>query len=337
MRVLLVFIDGVGVGRPGAHNPFDGAPLRLLAPLAGGPPDDRVAFTAIDATLGHPGLPQSATGQGALFTGEDAVAVAGGHREGYPTRAVGELLLRSSFLARARAAGKRAAFLNAFDGQRAALVRDASRLWGRSQEGGKAGRTEGEESAPDQTFPPSRLPVQSNKARRVRASASALAALAGGGELRTIDDARAGRAVTFDFTGEVLRAYGIDAPARSLEGAARTLAGAASELDLALFETFLTDKAGHAQDVGWARHEIARVERFLAALVDAVDPREQLVVVTSDHGNLEDLSTRSHTRAPVPLMAFGAGAHEFARGARSLLDVAPRALSAIGAAPPDTA
>lgn len=302
MRVLLVFIDGIGVGRPGAHNPFDGAPLRLLAPLAGGPHDDRVAFTAIDATLGHPGLPQSATGQSALFTGEDAVAVAGGHREGYPTRAVGELLLRASFLARARAAGKRAALLNAFDAQRAALIRDASNRW-----------------------------------RSVRASASALAALAGGGELRTIDDARAGRAVTFDFTGEVLRAYGIDAPARSLEGAARTLAEAASELDLALFETFLTDKAGHAQDVGWARHEIARVERFLAALLDAVEPREQLVVVTSDHGNLEDLSTRSHTRAPVPLMAFGAGAHEFVRRARSLLDVAPRALLAIGAAPSDTA
>lgn len=318
MRVLLVFVDGIGVGRPGAHNPFDGAPLRLLAPLAGGPPDERLAFTPIDATLGHPGLPQSATGQGALFTGEDAIAVAGGHREGYPTRAVGELLLRSSFLARARAAGKRAAFLNAFDAHHAALIRDASRHWGGSREGGKAGR-------------------KSSKARPVRASASALAALAGGGELRTIDDARAGRAVTFDFTGEVLRAYGVDAPARSLEGAARTLADAASELDLALFETFLTDKAGHAQDVGWARHEIARVERFLAALVDAVDPREQLVVVTSDHGNLEDLSTRSHTRAPVPLMAFGAGAHDFARGARSLLDVAPRALSAIGAAPPDTA
>jgi phosphopentomutase len=151
-------------------------------------------------------------------------------------------------------------------------------------------------------------------------------------------DARAGRAVTFDFTGEVLRAFGVPAPRRSIEDAARTLAAAAREVDLAVFETFLTDKAGHAQDVGWARHEIARVERFLAALLDAVDPRDTLVVVTSDHGNLEDLSTRSHTRAPVPLMAAGGGTGEesaacaFVRGARSLRDVAPRLLSAIGAA-----
>jgi hypothetical protein len=302
--VLLVFVDGVGLGRPGAHNPFDGAPVRVLAPLGGAPGagdgDPRVALRAIDATLGHPGLPQSATGQGALFTGEDAVAVAGGHREGTPTPAVGALLLRASVLSRARAAGKRAALLNAFEPSRAAALSRMARG----------------EQAPT---------------RRFRPSATALAALAGGGRLRTLDDARAGRAVTFDFTGEVLRAFGVDAPARSLGEAARILAAAAGEVDLALFETFLTDKAGHAQDMAWARHEIARVERFLAELLDAVDPREQLVVVTSDHGNLEDLSTRSHTRAPVPLMACGDGAEAFVRGASSLLDVAPRMLSFIGA------
>ncbi len=146
-------------------------------------------------------------------------------------------------------------------------------------------------------------------------SASSLAALAGGGELRTLEDAHAGRAVTFDFTGEVLRSFGVDAPVRSIDEAARTLAHAASELDLALFETFVTDKAGHAQDMVWARHEIARLERFLRVLLDSVDPAEQLVVVTSDHGNLEDLSTRSHTLAGVPLMAFGGGGAENGRTA----------------------
>jgi hypothetical protein len=300
-RALLVFVDGVGIGRPGAQNPFDGAPVHVLAPLGGGEGDPRVAMAPVDATLGHPGLPQSATGQAVIFTGEDAIAVAGGHREGLPTRAIAQLLLRRSVLARARAAGKRAALLNAFDARRAALLRDAAH------------------------GPPVR-----KRARIAKPSASALAALAGDGELRTLDDAREGRAVTFDFTGEVCRAFGLDAPRRSLEDAGRTLAAAAAGVDLGIFETFLTDKAGHAQDVEWARHEIVRVERFLVALMGAVDPREQLVVVTSDHGNLEDLSTRSHTRAAVPLMAFGAGAAAFVGGARSLLDVTPRLLEAIG-------
>jgi hypothetical protein len=302
-RVLLVFIDGIGIGRPGPHNPFDGAPCRILAPLsgrAGEPGDERVALGRLDATLGHPGLPQSATGQAVIFTGEDAIAVAGGHREGYPRGAVCDLILRCSVLARLRAMGKRAALLNAFDAARAARL-------------GRIAR--GEEP----------------RSRDARLSSTALAALAGGGELRTFEDARSGRAVTFDFTGEVCRAFGLDAPRCSIDAAARTLAAASADVDFALFETFLTDKAGHAQDVAWARHEIARLERFLAALLDAVDPAHQLVLITSDHGNLEDLSTRSHTRAQVPLMAFGAVAADMVRSATSLLDIAPLTIAAAAA------
>jgi 2,3-bisphosphoglycerate-independent phosphoglycerate mutase len=302
-RALLVFVDGVGMGRPGACNPFDGAPVEILAPLARAEAAKRpdVVCIPLDATLGHAGLPQSATGQATIFTGEDAMRVAGGHREGYPTRAVAELVTRASMLRRARDAGKRAGFLNAFDAPRAA------RIAAMAADG--VTRREGR--------------------RRLRPSASALCALAGGGSLRTFEDARAGRAATFDLTGEVCRAFGLDAPRRSIRGAARAVADGAAELDLALFEMFLTDKAGHAQDMTWARVEIVRLERFLEELFAAVDPHRQLVVVTSDHGNLEDLSTRTHTLAKVPLLAFGAGAGAFAAGAGSLLDLAPRLLEAI--------
>jgi 2,3-bisphosphoglycerate-independent phosphoglycerate mutase len=297
-RVLLVFVDGIGIGRPGAPNPFDGAPVHLLAPLGGGAVDPRAAFAAIDATLGYPGLPQSATGQAALFTGEDAVAIAGGHREGFPTRAIASLVLRASVFAQARSEGKEVAFLNAFEPAHALRITRMAR---------------GDE-------PP---------ARRVRPSASALAALAGGGSLRTFDDARAGRAVSFDFTGDLCRAWGLDAPRRTIAEAARTVADAAAEVDFALFETFVTDKAGHAQDMTWARAEIDRLERFLSALLDAVDLRSQLVVITSDHGNLEDLSTPSHTRAQVPLLVGGPGSASFVRTIRSLRDVAPAMLQAL--------
>jgi len=298
-RALFVFVDGIGVGRPGAQNPFDGAPVDVLASCAGrdGGGDRSVVRGRLDATLGHPGLPQSATGQSVLFTGHDAIAVAGGHRSGYPSRRVAELVSRESFLAEARARGLTAGFLNAFEPGRARRLASIAR---------------GESEAP----------------RHRRPSASALAALANGGTLMTFDDAREGRAATFDLTGEVCRAFGLDAPEVTVAGAARAVARGAAELDVALFELFLTDKAGHAQDTTWARREILATERFLEALFGAVDPRKQLVVVTSDHGNLEDLSTRSHTRAPVPLLAYGAGAAEFVQGAESLLDVAPRLLAA---------
>jgi hypothetical protein len=306
-RALLVFIDGIGVGRPGAHNPFDGAPISILAGLSGDTADSKLASTALDSklastaldsTLGYPGLPQSATGQAVLFTGEDAIGVAGGHASGVPSARVAQRVTEKSLLRQARERGKSAGFLNGYDAAR------AERL-------GRVAR--GEERAP----------------RHRGLSCSTVAAFAGGGALRTFDDVRGGRAATFDLTGEACRAHGVDAPIVTLKESARAIARGAGELDLALFEMFLTDMAGHAQDMTWARREIVRVDRFLEELFASIDPEEQLVVVTSDHGNLEDLSTRSHTRARVPLLAFGAGARDFVDGASSLLDVTPRLLTAI--------
>jgi bisphosphoglycerate-independent phosphoglycerate mutase (AlkP superfamily) len=53
-------------------------------------------------------------------------------------------------------------------------------------------------------------------------------------------------------------------------------------------------------------------------------------VLTSDHGNMEDLSTGSHTRNPVPLLARGPQARRFA-AAESIADVTPAILSALAA------
>ena len=44
--------------------------------------------------------------------------------------------------------------------------------------------------------------------------------------------------------------------------------------------------------------------------------------MASDHGNIEDSSSRLHTRNPVPLLAAGPAADRFA-GLRSILEVAP--------------
>jgi len=58
---------------------------------------------------------------------------------------------------------------------------------------------------------------------------------------------------------------------------------------------------------------------------------DTLVLLTSDHGNLEDLSTRSHTRNPVPLMAWGPGAENVLAGAEAITDVVPTILRTLGA------
>jgi hypothetical protein len=300
--ILFVFVDGIGYGTPGAPNPFDGAPGRWLAPLreplrAGEVREEDGAFYgSLDASLGYPGLPQSATGQGALFTGEDAMAVAGGHLFARPTKKLGRFIHERSLLGAVRRAGKRAAFVNAYDDVRAEKLTRIVR---------------------DGVEPETRLHAP---------SASTWAALAEGGELRTFRDVDQGSAATFDLTGEIARAWGVDAPRRSIPEAARAVLAGARELDVALFETFLTDMAGHSRDFAFARHEIARLERFLDELVRGLDRTRDLLVVTSDHGNLEDLSMRTHTHGRVPLLAVGHGAEWLTSHARDLRDV-PRAIA----------
>ena len=76
-----------------------------------------------------------------------------------------------------------------------------------------------------------------------------------------------------------------------------------------MFEFFETDEAGHARSMERALEALERLDALLRALVAGLGPDDALVV-TSDHGNLEDLSTRNHTRAPVPVLGFGPAASQ---------------------------
>ncbi|HMK39180.1 MAG TPA: metalloenzyme, partial [Bacteroidota bacterium] len=88
-RVLMLFLDGVGIGVKDPHvNPLFAARMTALRALFGGelPSLGRrrisrgpATVLPLDATLGVPGLPQSGTGQASLFTGINGAALAGKH------------------------------------------------------------------------------------------------------------------------------------------------------------------------------------------------------------------------------------------------------------------
>ncbi|HEY9807154.1 MAG TPA: hypothetical protein V6D04_11335, partial [Candidatus Obscuribacterales bacterium] len=90
-RFIFLFLDGVGLGAAKATNPLAAiAAMPFLAKLLGRPlvagqttHQAQVLCQAIDATLGVPGLPQSATGQTALFTGCNAPAFLGRHQSAF--------------------------------------------------------------------------------------------------------------------------------------------------------------------------------------------------------------------------------------------------------------
>jgi hypothetical protein len=164
------------------------------------------------------------------------------------------------------------------------------------------------------------LPVEIVR-RRSRASATTVAFAAGGGRFRTWTEAREGSALTHDITGARANGYGAKIPPREPEAAAEVLLRIAREHDLTLFEHFETDEAGHARSMDRALDALHRVDRFARALVEGLRDGDSLVV-TSDHGNVEDLGTRNHTLNPVPVLGFGRAAG-LVEGVRDLTGIAP--------------
>lgn len=280
--VVLILVDGVGVGERGPQNPLDGAGSPFFGnfrgePLAA-PRGGAAALT--DARLGVEGLPQSASGQASIITGENAPAILGRHQSAFAGGSLRPLLRERSLFGRLGRAGLRVAHAN--------------------------------------------VAPSSVARRRVRTvSAWTVAAEEAGLAPRTLGDVASGGALHHDFTNESLIAYGCDLPRLSPEEAGGRLAAIAAAADFCAFEYFLTDAAGHAGDAALARRHVARLDRFLEALLEATDLERSTVVVTSDHGNLEDLSTGSHTLNPVATLVWGDRAAETARGIATLLDIAP--------------
>jgi phosphopentomutase len=91
-----------------------------------------------------------------------------------------------------------------------------------------------------------------------------------------------------------------------------------------MLEYWASDYAGHKQDMAWAVEQLEVFDQVLEGLVKLWDMDEDLVLVTSDHGNMEDLSTRRHTDAKVPGLIIGKKHKSFAEGLRDLTGIAPR-------------
>ncbi len=132
-----------------------------------------------------------------------------------------------------------------------------------------------------------------------------------------------GKAVPADLTGEFLRKFYPDVKVIMPEESGKIIADLLCEYDFVMYEFPFTDEAGHNQDFELALKYIDRIERFLWSLLTNVDLDKHLVVLTSDHGNIEDLSTKTHTLNKVPTIIWGKGKEKVAQKIKSLLDITP--------------
>ena len=238
---------------------------------------------SIDACLGVPGLPQSATGQTTLFTGVNAPRYMGRHVEGFPGPSLRTLIAESNLLLSLTQRGQRARFANGYLAESAEEIR----------------------------------------ARRFK-SVTTVASLTCPQTFCLREDLLANQAVFHDITRATMQQRGYTGPLVTPKEAAEHLIQVTLANDFTLFEFFLTDLAGHSRKFTEAVETLALLDSFLAPVFAMAAEQEILVVLTSDHGNIECMDAHGHTTNPVPLIAIGPGTAEIQREAISLMDITPR-------------
>jgi 2,3-bisphosphoglycerate-independent phosphoglycerate mutase len=295
MRVLFIFMDGIGLGEnnpetnplarakmPNLNRLLDGRSLlKDAAPFHG----EYATLLAVDPAVGVSGLPQSATGQAILLTGINIPAELGYHYGPKPNPEVAAYLKEATLFSRFVKEGRKTTLLNAYPPRYFDGIDSGKRLY----------------SSIPQAVVNAGLPLFKH------------------------DDLFSGHALSADFTGEGWRSMlGFsEAPMMNPHQAGRKLGMLAKEYDFSLFEYWASDYAGHKQQMENAIRLMETFDEVVDGLVE--DWKDGLILVTSDHGNMEDLSTRRHTDADVPALVIGnkSARDEFTRDMKDLTDIAP--------------
>lgn len=281
VKILFLFIDGVGIRENAADNPVNPEVCPTLWRLI------RQHSKEVDACLEIEGLPQSATGQATMFTGVNCAKAMGKHCEGFPSPSLRSIIEENNLFLQLKKRGKKIRFADAY------LVESAEDL----------------------------------AARRFK-SVTTVMALTTPETISTVDDLSNDVAVMQDITRETIQDRYPDIPIITPERAAEHLFAVALENDFTLFEFFQTDVSGHSLDYARACIVLRTYDRFLASLVRYTETAGITLVATSDHGNVEAMSERGHTRNPVPFIAFGPKETFIRERVDSLVDVTPALLAA---------
>lgn len=294
-HVHIFFMDGVGLGGPDpAVNPFVTAVLPNLTALLGDNwyltttgriSTPRASLVPTDANLGLPGRPQSATGQATILTGRNVPQLVGEHYGPKPNSAVSAIIQQGTLFHKVVASGGHAGLITPYPQGFFDAVGSGKRLL----------------------------------------SAVPLAATSAGLPLMTADDLKNGRAVSPDFTAQGWRSHlgYSDIPVLTLAEAGAQIATIAQTYQFSFFEHWPSDHIGHRGTLQEAVQHLQLIDTAIGGLLAAWDDENGLLIITSDHGNLEEKDHRQHTRNPVPTILVGRNHAHFASQTDNLSDIAP--------------
>lgn len=314
--MLFLFFDGMGLGPDDpTTNPFAKADLPVLTSLTGGQrwlaglpriETERAIFIPTDACLGVEGRPQSATGQASILTGINIPQVIGRHYGPKPNPEIAEIVVRESVIRKLTERGRTAALLNAYPSQFLDAIERGMRSLSSNQ---LALRAAG-------------VPMRDGQA--------------------LLDE----QALSADFVGELWRLHAAyndaasrvwrtrpdkpDTPVLTPFEAGKLIARLSREQDFSFFDHWLTDYLGHRGTLDQAVQLLEIIDGVFEGLLASWDDAEGLIVVTSDHGNIEAIGERSHTRNEVPTIVIGDARLDFVDGLHDLTGFTPAILRLLG-------
>lgn len=283
-KVVLFFIDGLGIGERTEHNPLSMIggiePLANLKNETHTLPFDGI-LVPTDPRMGIEGRPQSASGQTTILTGVNVPQRLGYHKQGFPNAEMREILAERS------------------------IFRQLDEL-----------------GIGPNVFANAYTPRFFTEKPRWK-SATTCAVEASKTVFRKIPDLLGKKALFHDFTNRHLQQMGFDVPTYTVKDGAEILSGLAAENRFTLYEHFITDKIGHDQDAGWAEKHLPQLAELIRETIARLDLEKTTFIITSDHGNIEDLSKRNHTLNDVPTIIWGRKSRETAEQIKSLADITP--------------
>ncbi len=313
-KLLFLFLDGVGLGanQPDV-NPFARYNFSTLTSLSAGKrwlsnlseqQTTRAIFKPVDANLELETVPQSATGQATIMTGLNVPQQLGYHYGPKPNPDVSNVIKKNSVIRRLTEAGIRGRLLNAY---------------------------------------PDRFLAAIEQGKRLRSS-NQLALHVGGINMPSSSDYLEGRAVSADFTGRMWkerlaetdaatimwREHLKELPLRTPFEAGKHIVSLLDEVNFAFYDYWLTDYIGHRGTMEDAERVLKNLDGVLEGVLDSWDDAAGLIVITSDHGNIEDISERGHTRNAVPCVVIGKERLRFAQNIKDLSGFAPALLGFFG-------
>jgi len=294
-NLLFFFVDGLGLDNDNENNLIKDANIltNIHPNIFYLPNSDKAsvlsgnnwAMIPIDATLGVEGLPQSATGQSALLTGINTAKLLGYHLNAYPNDKIVDIINERSLLLTLKNMGLKITGANAYSKDYFEFVR---------------------------------------KTKHIKFTCSTRSIMAADIPFHLEDDLRKGLAVYQDLTNKGFRDFGYDVSLITPEQSALNLVNISKNHDFTFFEYFQTDKAGHSCDKEYCRLVLGNLAKCFKVLSENMDFNYQTLIITSDHGNCENLSMKSHTKNLVPLVIFTNNnklKEHFINKAKSLLDV----------------